>query len=66
VGVRPRDGAAPRAADPISAARHELLDTVIRALDGKGCAQRKALWIAEIGTFDQKAHTMEALGSAKD
>ena len=60
VGVREREGAVPRAANPISAARHVLLDTVIRALDGKGCAQRKAMWIAETGTFDHRCDAMSA------
>ncbi len=60
VGVNARGGAAPPAADPISAARYGLLNTVIRALDEKGCPQRKALWIAETGAFDHRCDAMSA------
>jgi hypothetical protein len=60
VGVNARGGGVPPAANPSTAARRELLDTVIRALDDRGCAQRKALWIAETGAFDHRCAGMSA------
>lgn len=60
VGVNARDDAVPPAANPRTAARYELLDTVIRALDSQGCPQRKALWIAETGAFDHRCAGMSA------
>ncbi len=59
VGVNVRNGTPPTA-NPDTAARHGLLDTVIRALDEKGCPQRKALWIAETGAFDHRCDAMSA------
>ena len=60
IGVRPRDGRPPRAANPGLAARHELLDSVIAALDARQCGHRKSLWIAETGTFDHRCAAMSA------
>lgn len=60
VGVRARDGGPPRAANPRSAPRHELLDSVIAALDAKQCGHRTSLWIAETGTFDHRCAAMSA------
>jgi hypothetical protein len=60
VGVRPRNGQVPRVANARLASRYGLLDTVLAALDAKGCAQRKHLWIAETGTFDHRCHAMSA------
>ena len=60
VGVRPRDGRVPRTANLGSAARYNLLDTVIAALDARGCGHRKQLWIAETGTFDHRCTAMSA------
>jgi len=60
IGVRPRDGGAPRAANVALASRDELLDSVIAALDSRGCSQRKGLWIAETGTFDHRCPAMSA------
>jgi hypothetical protein len=59
IGVRPRGGAA-RIANPVSASRYGLLNTVLDALDQKGCAQPKRLWIAETGTFDHRCEAMSA------
>lgn len=59
IGVRARNGP-PRAADPRLAPRHELLDSLIAALDAKGCGHRKPLWIAETGTFDHRCAAMSA------
>lgn len=60
VGAHARDGAAPRPANPRLASRYGLLDTVIAALDAKGCEQRKSLWIAETGAFDHRCAAMSA------
>lgn len=60
VGVRARRGGAPRAANVALASRDELLGSVLAALDAKGCAQRKSLWIAETGTFDHRCDAMSA------
>jgi hypothetical protein len=59
VGVNPRDGVPPPA-NPITAARYELLDTVIAALDAKNCEHRKSLWIGETGAFDHRCAGMSA------
>jgi hypothetical protein len=59
VGVNARDGVPPPA-DPLTAARYELLDTVIAALDAKNCEKRKALWIGETGAFDHGCAGMSA------
>lgn len=60
VGAPGRRGRAPRPASSASAPRDQLLDTVVAALDAKGCAQRKRLWIAETGTFDHRCDAMSA------
>ncbi|MDP1846486.1 MAG: hypothetical protein Q8K79_01740 [Solirubrobacteraceae bacterium] len=60
IGVRARDGGPPRAANPGLAARRELLDSAIAALDAKECGHRKSLWIAETGTFDHRCAAMSA------
>jgi hypothetical protein len=60
VGEPARDGGLPPAAPPASAARDDLLDSVIRALDAKGCDRPKQLWIAETGTFDHRCPAMSA------
>ena len=60
VGRPGRGGRAPRRANPASAARSGLLDDVLAALDAKGCAQAKQLWIAETGTFDHRCEAMAA------
>lgn len=60
IGAPGRNGRAPRAADVISAARHELLGGVVAALDAKGCGHEKPLWIAETGTFDHRCRAMSA------
>ena len=60
VGVGPRDGGSPRPANVTSAARYDLLDTVIGALDAHNCGHTKSLWIAETGTFDHRCDAMSA------
>ena len=60
IGVRPRDGGLPRAANVRLASRGELLDTVIAALDSHRCGHRTPLWIAETGTFDHRCPAMSA------
>jgi len=58
VGSPGRNGRPPPAANPNIASRYPLLNTVIDALDARGCAQKKALWIAETGTFDHRCDAM--------
>ena len=60
VGESARAGALPPPANPLTAGGYGLLDTVFRALDKKGCPQRKALWIAETGAFDHRCAGMSA------
>lgn len=60
IGRPGRRGREPRRANPASAARHSLLDDTLAALDAKGCAQIKQLWIAETGTFDHRCEAMSA------
>jgi hypothetical protein len=60
IGERGRHGRAPVRANPASAARHDLIDDVLAALDAKGCPQVKQLWIAETGTFDHHCEAMSA------
>lgn len=60
IGEPGRRGRPPRRVSPASAARHNLLDDVLAALDAKGCAQPKRLWIAETGTFDHRCAGMSA------
>lgn len=60
IGERGRRGRAPVRANPASAARHDLIDDVLGALDAKGCPQPKQLWIAETGTFDHHCEAMSA------
>jgi hypothetical protein len=60
VGVGSRDGGSPRPANVVSAARYDLLDTVIGALDAHNCGHTTSLWIAETGTFDHRCDAMSA------
>jgi hypothetical protein len=60
IGARGRGGRPARAADPATASRYGLLDSVITALDAKGCADVKPLWIAETGAFDHRCEAMFA------
>ncbi|MFP5361109.1 MAG: hypothetical protein ACLGI5_00090 [Thermoleophilia bacterium] len=60
IGRPGRRGREPRRANPASAARRNLLDDVLAALDAKGCARSKQLWIAETGTFDHRCEAMSA------
>lgn len=60
IGKPGRGGREPRRANPASAARHSLIDDVLAALDAKGCAQIKQLWIGETGTFDHRCEAMSA------
>lgn len=60
IGRPGRRGREPRRASPASAARRNLLDDVLAALDAKRCAQIKQLWIAETGTFDHRCEAMSA------
>jgi hypothetical protein len=60
VGERSRHGRAPVRANPAAAARYDLIDEVLAALDAKGCPQVKQLWIAETGTFDHRCEAMSA------
>ena len=59
IGVRARDGL-PRPASVATAARRELLDGAIAALDSHGCGHRTSLWIGETGTFDHRCEPMSA------
>ncbi len=61
VGARPRGGGgSPRPANVITAARYDLLDTVIGALDEHDCGHKTPLWIAETGAFDHRCDAMSA------
>lgn len=60
VGRPGRHGREPRRANPASAARHGLLEEVIKALDAKRCPQVKRLWIGETGAFDHRCEAMSA------
>lgn len=60
IGEPGRRGRPPQRVSPASAARSDLFGEVLSALDEKGCAKPKQLWIAETGTFDHRCEAMSA------